>query len=644
MVSSKQPGMRTFEVVDVQNVQADNPQAGVKAFTITGKPTTRRFDIVIAGGGMGGIAAAIRASQMGMKVCITEETDWIGGQMTAQGVSALDENYLVETSGATHLYQEMRRRIRKHYQSLPYATPEAAKNPLLDPGRCWVSRLAFEPEVGLSVLTELIAETTGTNQPVILLRTKAVRSKLVRGRLKNVLCVNLDTGRFIELHARYFIDATELGDLLPLANVPYSSGAESKEETNEAHAPETANPQNVQDFTYPFVVGFTTGLDATIAKPSEYARLRSQDKFSFLGYRMFEKAKVEGRDAQYLPFWTYRRLIDRTLFGEPISSDVSMINWESNDVRGENLIDQTPAKQAERLAFGKLVSLGFLYWLQTEAPRDEGGQGYPEIKLLPEVLGTADGLSKYPYIRESRRIKAARIVFEQDIAAATNSGARARFFPDSVGIGLYPIDIHGHQDVPGAGQAAAPFQIPLGALVQPYVRNLIPACKNIGTTHITNGAYRLHPVEWAIGEAEGTLAAICISTNRSPMRVWLNEGKRQAVQKHLADNRAPLFWYDDIPTEHPQFSAIQFLSALGVFEASDEHLHFEPDKSVAPDDAAKISSLARTRMNKSARDRVQPTTLAPMTRAQFAAALYANFQRTTSSADSAKTHLIPHLT
>src|SRR3979490_2587085 len=97
----------------------------------------------------------------------------------------------------------------------------------------------------------------------------------------------------------------------------------------------------------------------------------------------------------------------------------------------------------------KNLSLGFFYWLQTEALRDDGGKGYPELFLRTDVLGTSDGLAKYPYIRESRRIKAEHIIVEQDIAAATNPGARSRLSADSVGIGLYPIDIHGEQDVPG---------------------------------------------------------------------------------------------------------------------------------------------------------------------------------------------------
>jgi hypothetical protein len=64
-----------------------------------------------------------------------------------------------------------------------------------------------------------------------------------------------------------------------------------------------------------------------------------------------------------------------------------------------------------------------------------------------------------------------------------------------------------------------PFQIPLGALIPQNMENLLPANKNIGTTHITNGCYRLHPVEWSIGEAVGMLVPFALSKNVTPKHV-----------------------------------------------------------------------------------------------------------------------------
>jgi hypothetical protein len=158
--------------------------------------------------------------------------------------------------------------------------------------------------------------------------------------------------------------------------------------------------------------------------------------------------------------------------------------------------------------------------LQTKAPRPDGGEGWKGLRLRPDIVGTEDGLAKSPYIRESRRICAAFTVCEQHVGTEARAKVlgkpsdqvAAEYFHDTVGIGSYRIDLH-----PSTGGdnyidiASLPFQIPLGALLPRRVENLLPACKNLGVTHITNGCYRLHPVEWNIGEAVGSLAAFCVN-------------------------------------------------------------------------------------------------------------------------------------
>jgi hypothetical protein len=146
--------------------------------------------------------------------------------------------------------------------------------------------------------------------------------------------------------------------------------------------------------------------------------------------------------------------------------------------------------------------------------------------LRADVLGTEDGLAKYPYVREARRIQAQFTVLEEHVGLAqrmhvTGQGeaeVTAADFFDTVGIGSYPIDLHpsstgdNYIDFP-----SLPFQIPMGALLPVRMKNLIPACKNIGTTHVTNGCYRLHPVEWNLGEAAGALVAFA-RQHQTPLR------------------------------------------------------------------------------------------------------------------------------
>ena len=90
--------------------------------------------------------------------------------------------------------------------------------------------------------------------------------------------------------------------------------------------------------------------------------------------------------------------------------------------------------------------------------------------------------------------------------------------------------------------SSLPFQIPLGALIPQRVENLLPACKNIGTTHITNGCYRLHPVEWNIGEAAGLLAAFCAEKKEPPRAVRNRPALLKEFQQRLTAQDVLIAW------------------------------------------------------------------------------------------------------
>jgi hypothetical protein len=213
-----------------------------------------------------------------------------------------------------------------------------------------------------------------------------------------------------------------------------------------------------------------------------------------------------------------------------------MFNWPGNDYRDRSILDCSPLDAARALQDAKRVSLGFLHWLQTE-------QGAPELLLRKDVMGTPDGLSKHPYIRELRRIKARKTIVEQEVSERYQKGPRAAHFADSIGVGWYPIDIHrsGPDDV-GASCRTRPFQIPLGALLPVRIANLVAGGKNIGTTHITNGCYRLHPVEWNIGEAAGALAAFALEERMAPAAVREDAAALSRFQRRLAEEGVPLAW------------------------------------------------------------------------------------------------------
>jgi hypothetical protein len=157
-----------------------------------------------------------------------------------------------------------------------------------------------------------------------------------------------------------------------------------------------------------------------------------------------------------------------------------------------------------------------------------------------------------------------KTIVEQEVAVAQQPGPWAQHFDDSCGIGWYPIDIHqaGIDDV-GTSTRTRPFQIPLGALIPQRTKNLIAANKNIGTTHITNGCFRLHPVEWNIGEAAGLLADAAVSEDVPPAAIWADRNRLHKLQDRLVCEGVPLAWTLDTPLSHPDFAAAQLRAMRG---------------------------------------------------------------------------------
>ncbi len=528
-----------------------------------------RCDVAVIGGGTGGCAAALAALRNGMSVILTEETDWIGGQLTAQAVPP-DEHPWIESFGSTALYRAYRRAVRAYYRRHYPLTAEARAREHLNPGDGLVSRLCHEPRVSLAVLEAMLAPYLGGGRLTVLLRHRPVRADTERDFVRAVAVRSLETGTERILHAAYFLDATEQGDLLPLTRTEYVTGFESRKLTGEPHAPEEAQPANIQAFTVCFAVDYRPGEDHTIDRPDEYTfwrdyvpRLRPPWPGKLLSWEMSHPVTLKVRPVTFDPelrpsppgvlnLWLYRRIANRRNFAEDAyTSDITLVNWPQNDYWLGNLHEVSEAEAARHLRSAKQLSLSLLYWMQTEAPRPDGGLGWRGLRLRGDITGTEDGLAKYPYIRESRRIQAEFTVLEQHVgteARMQTTGkmreeVTAEVFADSVGIGSYRIDLH-----PSSGGdnyidiSSLPFQIPLGSLIPKRVENLLAAAKNLGVTHITNGCYRLHPVEWNVGEAAGAVAAHALRTKTPPRRIRNTQKLLEEFQASLRSQGFELFW------------------------------------------------------------------------------------------------------
>ena len=546
-------------------------------------------DVLIVGGGTGGVAAALSCIKLGVSCIIVEPSAWLGGQLTSQGVPP-DENQWIESFGGTASFQQLRSMVRG--SALAEGARERSAEPFgaFNPGGGWVSRCCAEPARWHTQIVELLRQAEPTaSRPMlkVLLECEAIGVTRDAEHLRSVRCADRATGREIVISAKFFLDATETGDVLALGHVPHHIGAEHQSVYGELHgrtdfdaALATHDQLDQQACSWCFAVEHRPGESHTIARPPGYdfwqAHVPQMNPpwcgplFSWtvpshneVGYRTFGMTPWpdEPQPSEW-EMWRYRRIVDRSVWPGVLAEshpDVSLINMVQMDYWQSPLLGVTAHLRACALAGAREQSLCWLYWLQTQAPHHDGSsQGYPGLKLRGNELGTADGFAMACYIREPRRLVARTTLTEVDIGTAqrqrdgrdtaehnwdaTPYGTATRF-ADSVGIGHYSIDLH--PSCAGRNNLyvpAAPYQIPMGALIPVSVRNLLAAGKCLGVSHIVNGTTRMHHSEWNIGESAGALASWCVLHRTEPHAVAVQPEQVGAVQSVLAHLGVRLAW------------------------------------------------------------------------------------------------------
>jgi hypothetical protein len=617
---------------------------------------TVNCEVLVVGGGLSGAATAYEGLLAGRTVCLTEITDWVGGQISSQGTSALDERPTQrDRQFYSRGYSELRNRIQRHYGKL-------------NPGDCWVSDSCFLPRDAHTVLFQMLkdAEKKGKGRlvwfPNTVIKELQINSngKIIDGaiaiqhqpakgapslntfplsatiedayRYQNSSRFTKNIIRFVPKVAKksttsnspkwYVIDASETGEIIALADVPYRLGIDGRSFLEPSSSSSTNDPYCTQGFTYTFAMEATKEPQPQKMPPF------------YLQYSPYFSYELE-RLANFDLVFTYRRIwspqkgkptqFRGVRFSAVTPGDISMQNWTwGNDYRPgtakDNLVYTRQQLQStgqlkpggwmgglrtETLRRGEENALAYYYWLVQGTTDSQLGKGFKEPRTnnrflagLKSPMGTAHGLSKYPYMREARRIigrpswgqPQGFTIWEVDIsrrnyndeyyrktlpadmyrqlkatlagleAASVITGkvspdqalrrSRSTIFPDAVGIGHYAIDFHpcmvqsppeapGNTERPGerrgAGQAY-PFQIALRAMIPQKIDNLIVGGKSIATSHIAAAAYRVHSFEWSSGAAAGTVAAFALKNNIAPYQL-----------------------VDDLPKSEPQLQAFRNL-------------------------------------------------------------------------------------
>lgn len=483
----------------------------------------QQTDLLVIGGGASGTMAGIQAARMGVRTTIMEETGWLGGMLTSAGVSAIDGNHRLPSG----LWGEFRQHLYQYYGG-----PDSVFTG-------WVSNCLFEPHVGNQILQKM-AGVEKQLQVVYHTRWTAIRK--VAGGWE----VTAQQGKqSVVFTAKLVIDATELGDVMAAAGAKYDIGMDSRYETGEELAPETAN-DIIQDLTYVVVLkDYGKGKHKTIRKPEGY----NPAEFAH-SCDVSDPASFDSPDNNCHHMMQYGRL----------PNNKYMINWpKSGNDYYLNIIEKTPAEREAALKAAKLHSLRFVYYLQTAL-------GYKHLGIADDEFPTADKLPMIPYHRESRRVKAEALLTVNHVSRPYDQPQA--LYRTGIAVGDYTIDHH-HEKNQSAPKIdfvkirVPSYNVPMGSLVPKGVDGLIVAEKSIGVTNMVNGATRLQPVVLGIGQAAGALAAVALRQNVQP-----READIRTVQQALLDAKAYIMPFIDVPAEHPHFAAMQRIGATGILKGA----------------------------------------------------------------------------
>ncbi len=574
-------------------------------FTRPGDGSTLSCSILIVGGSTAAYSATLAALRMNVDVCLVQPLKMVGGQFTAQGLPASDDGELLTqevtfstVDGERFAISKSQRWFRRRQRQLQPVAGRLQQNP----GGAWVCLMTTTPVVAAIALNEplipylesgklrLVPDSDPTE--VIMAADTGSGQQQVSG----IKFRDRTTGHHFTVTAPVTLEATDFGDLLELANLPSRVGQESRQDTGEAILPDQAIPACQQSFTFNVIVEYTAARQGQMMpKPAGYGRDFWLNPYEFTSdyWTWAERRWSKKNFFEAFGIFRYRRVMRQSLSEKAVSiGDVSVINWGTsahpekgqccgNDFRWGQLIGTSRAEQAALIQQARDRAQAYIYYLQTH--------GVADLKPRGDLTWSADGIALEPYVREARRGIAVTTIRHEDVAESFFPGqARARCFDDSVGIGQYHyLDLHGnlvagHVSPKGKDVLALPFSLPAKSLVPMTTDGLVLSAKSLGTTHITNAAYRMHPMEWAIGEASGFLAVFAIWTGESPRRIVETVPLLRKLQGFMARNGIPIFWFDDVSHDDPDFEAIQVMAATGIIRSENaKNLHFRPYANVS---------------------------------------------------------------
>ena len=478
-------------------------------------------DVLVIGGTASGISAGIQSARLGVNTLVVETTPWLGGMLTSAGVPAFDGNNAMPAG----LFGEFRQHLYNYYGGANAVSTG------------WVSNTLFEPHIGDSIFKSM-----ARNEKYLTVKYHYQFKSVIKNgnTIIGAEFYEINTGAQLIVKAKMVIDATELGDGLASAKVPFDLGMESNDITGEQVNLAGAN-DIIQDITYVGILKDYGSPQPLIARPINY------DSTEFDGSNTsFYKDTNRKR-----PSVDAKKMLE---YGK-LPNNKYMLNWPiyGNDIY-LNVVEKTPKQREALLEQAKQQTLRFVYFIQKDL-------GFNHLALADDEFPTKDKLALYPYHRESRRMHGMVRMLVQHISKPFDTPQP--LYTTGIAVGDYPVDHH-HKKNSAAPQhleffPVPSFNIPLGALIPKAVSNFIVAEKSISVSNIVNGTTRLQPCVMQIGQASGLLAALSIKNKVAPKNISVRQ-----VQQALLDANGYIMPYKDVTQKDRYFKAIQKIGATGL--------------------------------------------------------------------------------
>lgn len=488
-------------------------------------------DLLIVGGTESGCAAAIQAARMDVKrVVLVNDIEWLGGQFSAEGLGAIDENRAHGYDGSVPI---PRSGIFRDVIDAIEDTNAQIYGGIRRPGNTRVITTS-RPVISERVFRKLL-EPFEKNEQIRRYSNYRVNKVLTtRNRVTGVEFDSTDGAETLTVRAGLTIDASDWGDVIQGSGAKWDAGVDAQSEFDEPSAPEFVD-------------------HSTDMNPITWCMILEQREKETLF------PKPEGYDPKYFSgLWgwihedfayTTRRLVDGTGFEEINHPDVLLINSPPTDypldrypanvaaaleatnkgASGRNIVAMTPRQREIVFDDARKHSLKYYYHLQQRFPKFR-------VMALSDEFGTADKLPPKPYVRESLRLVAQHVVREQEVVGfGGRSNYATTMFPDAVFSWQFEMDFHptkrqwttdglengpweaafrGNRRFGRGGTGRCVF--PLRSFVPKDVKGLLGAQKNLGYTSIVGSSCRLHDQSIHAGQACGAVAAVSLRNGTDP--------------------------------------------------------------------------------------------------------------------------------